>query len=1031
MSILPSQIVLEKKSCTPKNIMHSKEKKHYLFENDNSTDSTDQQCETKALIKPEKIIGNYTLTKQIDKTSYTKIFLAKHILTGENVLIRVIDKKLFQNDLLSLTRFTKELQIIKIIKHPNIIKLLEIIETNSKIYLINEYLPNILLSYIESKKKLSEEKSLFFFRQLISALNYLHEMGISHRNISPENILLDEKYSIVKLTGFSVSTFCPPDELLSSPVGTLIYAPPEMILSQKYKGELNDIWDAGIVLYTMVCGNLPFSEANQDVNINHIIEGFYYIPKDLSQNCIEVIKACLESNPNKRITFNKLKNLKWLKGNNFSYAKGININEEKIIIDDIILQECKKYISTNNQDILSKISNSVKENKFDEFSSLYYLVFQKQVKKGYQKSSNNKISNIYNLFNNLEGTKIRKENMSKYSFHTHSNLSSSFLLNRNKMIDVIDTSAGQKNNLINENLFSKTIRNSKHHKSYIINKSSSYKNKNLHISPQNSNLILNNQNYYKKLLNRLKPSESKVRKIKSPKIYTKKTSFIINRAISAFEMKNSTLNVNSINRIDKKVINKNKISKEKFKKRKIESNNENSNSNVIEIKTLNTLFVNRVKNIDNNFYELQKKKNKSGEGFYLSSKIKNKTKSNFITINKKDLFMNVRNTQNNEKNDNIDKILMDDQPVANFSINFNKAILNGNIKNMTKNLYQNDLLRSNYDSNETECYNTQAIIKKQNKNAKSYKCLDSLYDTPKKLLNNSTYSNKFNLNFNLNKHFRVKSPSNGNNFVSNSFYKLKPNKQFINSGALRNTVIEKHYNNTIYNHEKTLNKYKSLGGIRFDGKTTENKLEKKYSQNTFIFNNKNKIKNNNKLLETSDKKISSCNKYYKKIKKKIPISKISKSTKNKCEDINILDLNCLKFSKYNDLIDKICNTLRKNRIKYCFINQNKIHCSGRTGLFFDIEIYEMNNKMVNFNQTNMSNNINFYKKNNISIGNNNNKISVNKLGYTSFGFKKMNKNNTSEDENEKKLYYITFCNKKNDFIDFKKKNNKLIQDMLY
>lgn len=1029
MSISPSQIILDKKSCTPKNIMHSKEKKHYLFENDNSTDSTDQQCEANALIKPEKIIGNYTLTKQIDKTSYTKIFLSKHILTGENVLIRVIDKKLFQNDLLSLTRFKKELQIIKIIKHPNIIKLLEIIETNSKIFLINEYLPNNLLSYIESEKKLTEEKALFFFKQLISALNYLHEMGISHRSISPENILLDEKFSNMKITGFYVSTFSPQDELLSSPVGTLIYAPPEMILSQKYKGELNDIWDAGIVLYAMVCGNLPFSEANQDININHIIEGFYYIPKHLSQNCVEVIKACLESNPNKRITFNKLKDLKWIKKNNFSYIKGININEEKIIIDKIILQECKKFISTNNQDILSKISNSVKENKFDEFSSLYYLVFQKQVKKGYQKSTNNNFSNIYNLFNNFEGVKISKENMSKYSFHTHSNLSSSFLLNRNKMINIIETSAEQKNNLINENLFSKTIRNPKHHKSYIINKSSSYKNKYKQISPKNSNLIHNNQNYYKKLLNRLKPYESKVRKIKSPKIYTKKTNFI-NRAISTFEMKNSTLNVNSINRIDKKVINKNKISKEKFKKRKIEGNNENSNS-INEIKTLNTLFVNRVNNIDNNFYEIQKKKkNKSGEGFYLSSKIKNKTKSNFIAINKKELLMKVRNNQNIEKSDNIDKILMDDQPVANFSINFNKAILNGNSKNITKNLYQNDLLRSNYDSNEVECLNTQTIIKKQNKNAHSYKYLDFFYDTPKKLLNNSTFSNKFNLNFNLNKHLRVKSPSNGNNFISNSFYKLKSNKQFINSGALRNSVNDKHYNNTLYNQEKTLNKYKSLGGIRFDGKTTENKLEKKYSQNTFIFNNKNKIKNNNKLLETSEKKICSYNKNYNKIKKKVSISKISKCTINKCEDINVLDLNCLKFTKYKVLIDKICNTLRKNKIKYCFINQNKIHCSGKTGLFFDIEIYDMDNKMVNFNQTNMSNNINFYKRNNISIGNTN-KISVNKLGYTSLGFKKKNKNNTSGVENEKKLYYITFYNKKNDFIDFKKKNNKLIQDMLY
>ena len=1028
MSILPSQIILEKKSCTPKNIIHSKEKKHYLFENDNSTDSTDQQCETNALIKPEKIIGSYTLTKQIDKTSYIKIFLSKHILTGENVIIRVIDKKLFQNDLLSLTRFTKELQIIKVIKHPNIIKLLEIIETNSKIYLINEYFPNNLLSYIESEKKLSEEKTLFLFKQLISALNYLHEMGISHRNVCPENVLLDEKFSTLKLTGFSVSTFSPPDELLSSPVGTLIYAPPEMILSQKYKGELNDIWDAGIVLYAMVCGNLPFSEANQDVNINHIIEGFYYIPKDLNQNCVEVIKACLESNPNKRINFNKLKELKWIKGKNFSYIKGININEEKIIIDNIILQECKKYISTNNQDILSKISNSVKENKFDEFSSLYYLVFQKQLKKGY-KSTNNTINNIYNLFNNFEGINFRKENMSKYSFHTHSNLSSSFLLNKNKMMDAIDASVGQKKNLINENLFSKTIRNEKHHKSYIINKSSSYKIKRKQFSPKNSNIIYNNQNYYKKLLNRLKPSELKVRKIKSPKIFTKKRSFI-NRAISTFEIKNSTLNVNSVNKVEKKVIKNNKISKEKFKKRKIEGNCDNSNSNVNEIKTLNTLFVNRVKNIDNNFYEIQKKKkNKSGEGFYLSSKIKNKTKSNFKTINKKELFMNVRNTQNNEKND-IDKILMDDQPVVNFSINFNKVILNDNSKNITKNLYQNDLLRGNYDSNEADYFNTQTIIKKQNKNAQSYKCLDCFYDTPKKVLNNSTYSNKFNLNFNLNKNLRVKSPSNGNNFVSNSFYKLKPNKQFINSGALRNTVNEKHYNYTLYNQEKTLNKYKSLGGIKFDGKITENKLEKKYSQNTFIFNNKNKNKNNNKLLlETSDKKINSYNKNYKKIEKKISISKLSKTTKTKCEDINVLDLNCLKFSKYNVLKDKICNTLRKNRIKYYFINHNKIHCSGKTGLFFDIEIYDINNKIVNFNQTNMSNNTNFYKRNKISIGNSN-KIIVNKLGYTSLGFKKINKNK-AEDENEKRLYYITFCNKKNDFIDFKKKNNKLIQDMLY
>ena len=131
MSSEKNKIISYKKSFTPKNIAYPKSKKHYLNENDKSTDSTEQQYESKALLNTDKIIGNYFLTKKISKTSYTKIFLAKHILTREIVTIRIIKKQLFKNDLLSLTRFNKELKILKTIKHPNIIKLLEIIETNS------------------------------------------------------------------------------------------------------------------------------------------------------------------------------------------------------------------------------------------------------------------------------------------------------------------------------------------------------------------------------------------------------------------------------------------------------------------------------------------------------------------------------------------------------------------------------------------------------------------------------------------------------------------------------------------------------------------------------------------------------------------------------------------------------------------------------------------------------------------------------------------------------------------------------------
>ena len=1029
MSFFKTGIFQQQKSFTPKNLIYSKEKKHYLNENDNSTDSTEQQYESKALLKTDKIIGNYTLTKQIDKSSYTKIFLAKHILTGEDVKIRIINKQLFKNDLLSMTRFNKELQIIKIVKHQNIIKLLEIIETNTKIYLITEYFPNNLLSYIQLEKKLSENKARFLFQQIISALNYLHEMGISHRNIKPENILLDEKYLIVKITGFGVSTFDSKDEFLRSPVGNLIYAPPEMILSQKYKGELNDIWDVGIVLYAMVCGNLPFSEDNQDININHIVEGFYDIPKDISTECVEVINACLECNPDKRITFNKLKDLEWIKYKNFKYIKGININKENIVIEEAILQECKKYISANNQDLLNKIRKSVIENKFDEFSSLYYLVFQKQMKKGYKfitsmEHNNNNLHNIIfnyiNLTNN--NNKREKEERKKYSSFTNINLYSSFLLKKSKKIDIFDNSIGRKSDLVCRNLFSQTIRKSKDRKNNIINISSpNIREKKSLCSPKNYNSFHSSQFYYKKIFNGLNPSNVRVNKVsESPKIYKKKANLVVNKYKSSFEIKNSTISSESkkyrkIENNNKKNINTSKKKTIKFK----EENNENNNSNIDEIKPLNTLFVNRVKSINNNFYSIHKKNNKSIEGICKSTKLKNinrTNKNNLISINKKNLFINVNNNKIiNENFDNID-ILMDDQPVANFSINFNKTLLNNN-KNLSNLLNQDELSMNNYfNTNETFCFNKKSLIQKQKTNAKSYKSLDYFFQTPIKRFGNNIYYNKLNKNY----HFKLRTYKNEDNHISNSFYKLMPQKKLFNQTELRNTAKEKMYNNTIYNEEKTLNKIKSFGGIRMARKKTDNTLPKKLSQNTFTLNSNHKI---NKFYGTIEKKKNSY-KDCSKLKKKLSMNKFKKSLEIINNDMYVLDLSCLKFSIYEDLIDKICNTLKKNKIKYNIINSNKIHCSGRNGLFFNIEIYNINSKKIN--KTN---------NNNININNNktpNEYYSAEKIEYTSLGFKKKTINNIENNQNQKKeLYYINFCNKKTDFNIFNKNKRKLIIDMLY
>ena len=1043
MSSEQKKIISYKKSFTPKNIIYHKEKKQYLNENENSTESTDQQYESKALLKVEKIIGNYTLTNQINKTSYTKIFLAKHILTGEDVCIRIINKQLFKNDLLSLTRFNKELQIIKKVKHPNIVKLLEIIETNLKIYLIFEYYPHNLLNYIESEKKFSENKARFYFQQLISALNYLHLMNISHRNIKPENILLDEKYTKIKITGFEVSTFYNPGSLLYSPVGNLIYAPPEMILSQKYKGELNDIWDAGIVLYAMVCGNLPFSQDSQDININHIIEGFYDIPKDISSNCVEVIKSCLECNPEKRITFNKLKTLKWIKYNNFNYIKGINIHEEKIVVDDKILQECKKYISANNQDILNKIKKSVIENKFDEFSSLYYLVLQKEIKNGYKnilnldKNNKNKyIIKYINLTNSSDDNNSDKEkdDLSNYSSHTHTNSFSSLALKRNK-IDYFDNSNIKNINLVKKYLYSKTIRNEKKRRNHNINISSTNcKIKNYLFSPKNKKPIDNKHNILKiKNLNTIKLSDLKNNDIMSPKIYTKKTSFISNPKY---------INVKSKNKIEKCNTNISLSSTDKIRiedennynnTSNISNNIRNKNINDDDSQPLNTLFVNRVKNNNNNYY-MHKKKNQSSEGFYHSSKNKNNnqnTRTNLISINKKNLSININNKEKNkDKNDNIDKILMDDKPIANFSMNFNNTLLNNNHnKKILNELSQNELNANNINISESDYFIKQSVIKKPRKNAKSYKRLDHFFETPKKGNENINYLNYENKNNLKNNHyFKLSSSNKGNKSISESFNKYFPTKKIRKPGVLRNSLNEQYYNTTLYHEEKTLNKIRSFGGFRI----TKNKKEKKennlpkiFSQNTFIVPDK---YNNSKCYDNNNNKKTINKKENKNIDKNLYTFKFKEST-NTRNNIGVLDLLSLKYCSYQNLIDKIYKILKKYKIKYYLINTYKIHCSSKNGLFFDIEIKDFKTKKSNINtNTNTNNkklannNINIYKNNN--IGKNNNKISVQKLGYTYLNFKK----NDNKNENKKnELYYITFLCKNN---DFKKKNEKLIHEIL-
>jgi 5'-AMP-activated protein kinase catalytic alpha subunit len=214
------------------------------------------------------------------------------------------------------TRIEREIKILKQIMHHNIIQIYSVIETPTTIYLVMEYASGgELFGLIVLKKKLAEHEACRFFQQIISALEYLHKLGIAHRDLKPENLLLDARKD-VKIVDFGLSNTYKGNEVLRTPCGSPCYAAPEMIAGKAYFGMKVDIWSIGVVLYTMVCGYLPFDEKNNDVLYKKILDGRYTLPKFLSYTLKDLIRKILVTDPNKRYNFEQIRNHPWFSLNN-------------------------------------------------------------------------------------------------------------------------------------------------------------------------------------------------------------------------------------------------------------------------------------------------------------------------------------------------------------------------------------------------------------------------------------------------------------------------------------------------------------------------------------------------------------------------------------------------------------------------------------------------------------------------------------------------------------------------------------------
>ncbi|KAJ2013157.1 Protein kinase, partial [Coemansia sp. S610] len=234
---------------------------------------------------------------------------AVHSQTGHKVALKIIGRsKLAHSDMVG--RVNREIQYLKMLRHPHIIKLYEVITTATDIIMVIEYAGGELFNYIVERGRMSEKDARRFFQQMVSAVEYCHRRNIVHRDLKPENVLLDP-YDNVKVADFGLSNIMKDGEFLQTSCGSPNYAAPEVINGKLYAGPEVDAWSCGVILYVMMCGRLPFDDDHIPALFKKITSGVFTMPGYLSQGARAVLSGLLQVDPLKRMTLAQCRQHAW------------------------------------------------------------------------------------------------------------------------------------------------------------------------------------------------------------------------------------------------------------------------------------------------------------------------------------------------------------------------------------------------------------------------------------------------------------------------------------------------------------------------------------------------------------------------------------------------------------------------------------------------------------------------------------------------------------------------------------------------
>jgi len=306
----------------------------------------------------------YTFGKEIGRGGFSVVVEGNKKGTEEKFAIKCIKKSSIEGDDIKL--LTREIQIMKNVRHDNILKLFEVFEDDDQFFLVMELVPGKeLFDKIVERGQYSEKDASNIARQIISAVEYLHEKGIAHRDLKPENLLSsgNDETELIKIADFGFSKDFNEDKLQTS-CGSPGYVAPEVLTSESYDKSV-DMWSIGVIIYILLCGYPPFYADNAPALFKKIMDVKYDFDDpswdDVSDEAKDLIRHLLVKNPEERFSAQQCREHAWVKGTNLTDKK-LNPKIDKLAT----MQEENKKVREENTKNAQKEENKNDEDKESE-----------------------------------------------------------------------------------------------------------------------------------------------------------------------------------------------------------------------------------------------------------------------------------------------------------------------------------------------------------------------------------------------------------------------------------------------------------------------------------------------------------------------------------------------------------------------------------------------------------------------------------------------------------------------------------------